>query len=348
MGSPSGGKEVPRQSSRALLYANDGLGSRRKRAVVRVDRLRAQPENVHPGGEHLAQRVSAGEADRVAPGQQIPQTGDETELLAFWSPELHVKEPDGLDLPVTGVGAPGAKREHRRRRLRGLELPVGKTDRSDERCRPDRAIADRPRHPRRGGAVVGRETFLTVIVRDVLQALPLARPKPSVAGSTTSFASAAAAGSTRPAPWRVTASPTGEAEPTKTAFSSLGLRSGRACTTSAAAPATTAAAALEPVAVAKRARSRRPGRASSVARPPPGATTSGRTRPSKASPPEEKAETRPVAPFPTGRDAPRATATSAPLRKPSTASRPAGPATAITGRAPLSSRSRAPAGRSVP
>src|SRR5215211_1555968 len=70
-----------------------------------------------------------------------------------------------------------------------------------------------------------RETFLTVIARDVLQAFPLARPRPSVAGSTTSFASAAAAGSTRPAPWRVTASPTGEAEPTKTALSSLGLRS---------------------------------------------------------------------------------------------------------------------------
>src|SRR5215218_1739946 len=157
MGSPSGGKEVPRQSSRALLYANDGLCGRRKRAVLRVDRLRAQPENVHPGGKHLAQRVSAGEADRVATRQQIPQTGDETELFAFWSPELHVEEPDGLDLPVTGVGAPHTKREHRRRRLRGLELPVGKTDRSDERRRPGRALADGPRNPRRGDAVRGRE-----------------------------------------------------------------------------------------------------------------------------------------------------------------------------------------------
>ena len=59
---------------------------------------------------------------------------------------------------------------------------------------------------------------------------------------------------------------------------------GRASATSAAAPATTAAAALEPVTVAK---PRPP--ASAVTRPTPGATRSGFTLPSKATPPDEKA-----------------------------------------------------------
>ena len=230
------------------------------------------------------------------------------------------RSPTGSISPVTGVGAPGAKREHRRRRLRGLELPVGKTDGSDERCRPDWALADRPtepaqrarrrrsrgeprshrrstaasrrsraspgpRRPARGSdgtaAAVKRSAggwsateanpISSGLARDVLDrdrprgapglAAGAAEPQRRRLDDELGFRGGSRVDETRALAGHGCRRPK-RPTPTRTALSSLGLRSGRACATSAAAPATTAAAALEPVAVAKRARSLRPGRAS--------------------------------------------------------------------------------------
>ena len=99
--------------------------------------------------------------------------------------------------------------------------------------------------------VTGRrrvETFSTVIVRRDRQPTSSAAPKPIAAGRAATSAAEAAPGSTKPAPCAATAvARSGTAVPTSTPFRAAASSSGRDWATSAAAPPTSAAAALEPL-----------------------------------------------------------------------------------------------------
>ena len=192
------------------------------------------------------------------------------------------------------------------------------------------------------------ERFFTVSVWEDDQLVPPARPKATVAGATESSVVDAAAGSMPPAPSRVTGwtPPRGWALPTRTARSSDAVSPVRACETSAAAPAATAAAALEPLTVEYRGEPSPEG--SNVARPTPGATTSGFTRPSNESPPEENPATASSPGLTTVPAGARTADTRRPSRSASIASAPVSPGRARTGSAVAWSASSAPAGRAVP
>src|SRR5215208_7169978 len=177
------------------------------------------------------------------------------------------------------------------------------------------------------------DRFLTVSVWEEDQPARPARPKATVAGSTESSAVDAAAGSMPPAPSRVTGwrPPRGSALPTSTARSSDEVSPVRAWETSAAAPAATAAAALEPLTVEYRGEPSADG--SNVASPTPGATTSGFTRPSNESPPDENPATASSPGLSTVPAGARTAVTGRPSRSASIASTPVFPGRARTGSA---------------
>ena len=139
---------------------------------------------------------------------------------------------------------------------------------------------------------------------------PVERPSASVPGDAATSPAAAAPTSTRPAPCAVTGSPWSWTPfPTSSPASALAPSGGRACASSAAAPATVAAAALVPLTVAKRGDPSGFAPGSEVASPTPGATRSGFTRPSNASPDDEKLATRSCSTFGVAAAARSATAT---------------------------------------
>ena len=181
------------------------------------------------------------------------------------------------------------------------------------------------------------------------QPSPCARPNASEPGSAETSAVAAAPASTRPPPCSVTLVPaSGSALPASRLFRSTARRSGRSSASSAATPVTTAAAALVPLTVPKRAEpsSLRPG--SAVASTTPGATRSGFTRASKASPCDENGAIPPSDPL--GKVAGRpieATASRPRLREAITA-RATRSGMLMTGMPTLSSRPRPPAGSETP
>src|SRR6185437_8868096 len=97
------------------------------------------------------------------------------------------------------------------------------------------------------------ERFVTVNDALTRQPAPVERPRASVDGDAATSPAVAAPTSTRPAPCCVTGSTgNGRAEPTRRPPSALAPSDGRACASKAAAPATVAAAALEPLTVTKR------------------------------------------------------------------------------------------------
>src|SRR6185503_13016199 len=134
----------------------DGVGRGRRRSVGGVDGLGAEAQDVGARREHLPIGATPGQAERVAAGKQVAETGDDAEALPLRRPELDVEEADRLDL-LAGRAyghAPGAEREHDRSALRRLELPVRETDGIDERA--PRPWRDRPRDSCRARAT-GRD-----------------------------------------------------------------------------------------------------------------------------------------------------------------------------------------------
>ena len=152
-----------------------------------------------------------------------------------------------------------------------------------------------------------------------------------------------------PAPCAPTdSSAAGRALPTSDCFRSLARSSGRACARRAAAPATRAADALEPLTVPYAGEPSAFAPGSLVATATPAATRSGFTRPSKASPRDEKAATR----CPGGRASERAGASETPTLRPATSAATSCCATAsgspTTGTGTRSSRPSAPDGSGAP
>src|SRR5205807_713166 len=190
------------------------------------------------------------------------------------------------------------------------------------------------------------ERFRTTSVCRPSHPEPPARPTARLAGSTASSAADAAPGSTRPAPWAVTGvAASGRAVSARRLRSAEASSAVRACASSAAAPATTAAAALEPLTVPYVGVPAVPVPGSEVVRATPGATSSGFTRPSKASPVEEKGATWPRPGFGAERTRPTATPTLAPLRSPTRIAPAVASGTSTTGIGALSSRPSEPLGR---
>src|SRR5439155_30442 len=155
---------------------------------------------------------------------------------------------------------------------------------------------------------------------------------------------AAAPMSTKPAPCDVIGSPTsGRALPTSRPASASAPSDGRAWARSAAAPATVAAAALEPLTVTKRGEPSALAPGSDVASATPGPTRSGFTRPSNARPADEKLATRPCSTFGVRAAARRATATRCPRARRASAACAAAVGIDTTGTEIASSRPRPPA-----
>ena len=130
------------------------------------------------------------------------------------------------------------------------------------------------------------------------QPSPSAWPNAKATGSAVISPAALAPRSTSPEPWAATLSPAiDRASPVSRLFRSIARNPGRAWASTAAAPATTAAAGLEPLTVPKRGvpSSLAPG--SEVVSATPGAARSGLTRPSKASPREENGAIPPSLPL---------------------------------------------------
>ena len=150
-----------------------------------------------------------------------------------------------------------------------------------------------------------RLTFRNVTNRPTSAFSANATPRPTVGGSATSSTAAAPDGSTVPA----AAPPARRDDATSACFRPAASRSGRAWASRAAAPAVSAAAALEPLIVPYRAApsSFRPG--SAVASPMPAALTSGFWPPSKASPSDENGAASPRPAFASNAAAPTARVT---------------------------------------
>ena len=181
------------------------------------------------------------------------------------------------------------------------------------------------------------------------QPSPSARPNASVTGSAVTSEAEAAPRSSRPAPCAETlASGSERAVPVSRLRRSSPRRPGRAWARTAAAPATTAAAALEPLTVPNRGvpSSFAPG--SEVATTTPGATRSGFTLPSKASPREENGAISPELPLRAICGTPIAIAGCSCRRIAAAARRPTRGGRLSTGTSTLSSRPRPPAGSWVP
>ena len=143
----------------------------------------------------------------------------------------------------------------------------------------------------------------------------VARPNASDAGAAVTSVAVAPPTSIRPAPCDATGSPaSGRAEPTRSPFSASASRYGRACARSAAPPPTSAAATLVPLTVPKRAEPSGFVPGSAVSSATPGATTSGLTRASNASPDDENCATFPSPPFGVVRTLPSESAAPTPRR----------------------------------
>ena len=140
---------------RSSLDREDGLRGRGRRAVVGVHRVRAEPEHVGAVPEHAPARIPAGEAEGVAAGKHVAETGEHPELLAAGRPELHLEQADGLDPLAAGerVDPPGPEGEHGRRRVGRRELAVRERRRRRRAARRSGARRDRPRDPHRAGAL---------------------------------------------------------------------------------------------------------------------------------------------------------------------------------------------------
>ena len=123
---------------------------------------------------------------------------------------------------------------------------------------------------------------------------------------------------------------------------------GRICASTAAAPATVAAAALVPLIVPKRGEPSELVPGSAVASETPGATRSGFTLPSNASPCDEKPATWPRSTFRLLLTAPIETPTSMPARCAASSSAAFAAGTTTTGVEPSSTPSSPPGGRSEP
>ena len=179
----------------------------------------------------------------------------------------------------------------------------------------------------------------------VCQPTSFARPSASVLGVAVNSAAVAAPRSSSPAPCAATdASGSGRAVFASRLLSARASRPGRACAKSAAAPPTTAAAALEPLTVPNRDVPSALAPGSEVARPTPGATRSGFTRPSNASPADENAATRRRLGLGRVCIAPIETAASAPSRSAAIAASAASREMPTTGTVTSSSRPSEPLG----
>ena len=119
---------------------------------------------------------------------------------------------------------------------------------------------------------------------------------------------------------------------------------GRAWASSAAAPATVAAAALDPLTVTNRGEPSALAPGSEVARPTPGATRSGFTRPSNASPDDEKLATRPWSVSGAARAGPSVTITGKPAARRASSACAVSGGSETTGTGTVSCSPSAPAG----
>src|SRR5262245_1985522 len=122
-----------RAEYRSLLDAErDRLA--RRRAVAR--RERDQAHLIATVLQHIAARAASGEADRDPPGEQVAQASQQADPLLS-PPELDVEPRDRVHLGACRPLAheSGLERQHRGRRVGGLEGRRGKRDGRDQALR---------------------------------------------------------------------------------------------------------------------------------------------------------------------------------------------------------------------